>query len=329
MDAPTTVSLVRWMASLTLREALASRLFWVTSFVSGACVLLCLSISVQGEPPLPLEQGERRLRLPLEEYQRIPGARAEGVDPASCEMTVLFGAFRVHYRHYPEDAVRFLQYLMAGLVADTAGVLLVLLWTAGFLPSFLRADNAAVLLGKPVPRWGLLLGKYLGVVAFVALQTLLFVVGTWLALALKTGVWAPQYLLCAPVLLLHFAVFFSVSVCLAVCFRRTVVCMVGVLAFWAVCWATNHSWHVFQATTPDAPVPVLLDAGYWTLPKPADLNWTLYDLLDARRHFGSFLTYPTLAGADASPLLLSALTSMVFAAVVLILAAVRFERMDY
>ena len=52
-----------------------------------------------------------------------------------------------------------------------------------------------------MPRWSLLAGKFLGVLAFVALQASLFVGGTWLALGLRTGVWDPTYFLCVPILL--------------------------------------------------------------------------------------------------------------------------------
>ena len=60
-----------------------------------------------------------------------------------------------------------------------------------------------------MPRWSLLAGKFLGVLVFVAAQNALFVGGTWLALGVRTSVWDPTYFLCIPMLLLHFAVFFS------------------------------------------------------------------------------------------------------------------------
>src|SRR5262249_52015854 len=74
-------------------------------------------------------------------------------------------------------------------VADWAGLLLALVWTAGFLPSFLEPASVSVLLAKPVPRWLVLAGKVLGVVAFVGVLAVAFVGATWLALALRTGVW--------------------------------------------------------------------------------------------------------------------------------------------
>jgi ABC-type transport system involved in multi-copper enzyme maturation permease subunit len=329
MDSPTALLMTRWMVALAFREALASRLFWLLSIVTAGCIALCLSVRVQDLPPPSTVISDPRLPPAGKDSARKTKPRAVRIDLPCSEVTILAGAFRFQYRRSSEDAVRFIEYLLAGFVADTLGVLLVLLWTAGFLPDFLEPANAAVLLGKPVPRWSLLAGKYLGVVGFVGMQTVLFVGGTWLALGVSTGVWVPQYLLCVPVLLFHFAVFFSFSVCLAVWTRRPVVCMVGVLAFWAVCWGTNHSWHVFQGATPAAHVPVLLDAGYWVLPKPADLNWTLFDMLGAQSHFGKVLDYRAFAVPDATPLLLSALTSLLFAAGVLALSAFRFARLDY
>ncbi len=272
---------------------------------------------------------KRALRLPLEEVQRIGRAKAEGMDVASSQIGFLFGAVRVHYRHYTEDAVVFVQLLLAGFVADTAGVLLALIWTAGFLPGFFDPARSSVLLVKPTPRWALLGGQYLGVLAFMTLQASLFVAGTWLALGLATGTWTPFYLLCIPVLVLHFAVFFSLSAFLAVRMRSTTICLVGSLAFWALCWGVNHHWHAAQAAAPSGEGPAWLGAAYWLLPKPADLNWLLFELLHADHYFGRVLDYGRLAEGGGVPLVASILTSLVFTVVVLALSARRFARTDY
>src|SRR5205823_12590294 len=102
-----------------------------------------------------------------------------GVDVPTGELTLLFGAFRVPLARSRVEAVRFIELLLAGGLADTAGVLLALIWTAGFLPSFLDPATTSVLLAKPVPRWLLLTGKFFGVLVFVAVQALLFIGLTW------------------------------------------------------------------------------------------------------------------------------------------------------
>ena len=112
-------------------------------------------------------------------------------------------------------------------MADTLGLLLTLIWTAGFLPGFLDGRSISVLLAKPAPRWLLLAGKYVGVLAFVLFHATLFVGGTWLAIGCERAFGMPTYLYAIPLLLLHFAVFFSVSLLLAVLTRSTVVCVFG------------------------------------------------------------------------------------------------------
>src|SRR6185437_6634528 len=105
MNSPTLLRLVGWVVYTTFREAMATRLFAATSLVSGICILFCLTMRVAGEPPLPVEAGETAMRLPVEEVQRIGRDKAEGMDVASSEVSFLFGAIRLPYRHYTEDAV--------------------------------------------------------------------------------------------------------------------------------------------------------------------------------------------------------------------------------
>ena len=120
------------------------------------------------------------------------------------------------------------------------GLLLALVWTAGFVPTFLEPSAASVLLAKPVARWQLLLGKYFGVLTFVGFQVVLFVVLTWLALGVRTHVWNMTYWWCIPLLLLQFAIFYSFSVLLAVITRSTVACVFGSVLFWLLAWGINY-----------------------------------------------------------------------------------------
>src|SRR5436189_272169 len=81
-----------------------------------------------------------------------------------------FSAIAVDLSRDRKHTVRFFQCVLAGWVAGAAGLLLALMWTAGSLPSFLDPAAVSVLLAKPVPRWSLLAGRYLGVLVFVAFQ---------------------------------------------------------------------------------------------------------------------------------------------------------------
>ena len=307
---------------------------------------------------------------------RIPKAIARQIDPAELaksgvdvadgEITFLFGAVRVPWVKYHEDATGWLRLVLADFVAGTLGLLLTLIWTGAFLPAFLDPASVSVLLAKPVPRWSLLAGKYVGVLAFVTVQVAVFVLGTWLALALRTGDWSLRYLWCIPLLVVHFAVFFSFSCMLAVWSRSTIVCIFGSLLFWAVCTGINYGRHqtlaeppfaprqsaaVVGLTTPtgtlaDAPraavaaraaqveepprrISLALEAGYWVLPKPIDVGILEGRMLGAEEHVAPVPQYRAVQQRGRLHLDWSLLASCLFALAMLGIAGYEFVKADY
>ena len=168
-------------------------------------------------------------------------AQREGIDTISGRVSLAFGAVSYPVMRERYDDVHFLELVLAGGIAGTLGLLLALVWTAGFMPTFLEASAASVLLAKPQPRWQLLLGKYLGVLAFVSYQVGLFVFLTWLALGVRTHIWDLTYWWCIPLLILQFAILYSFSVLLAVLTRSTVACVFGSVLFWLLAWGINYS----------------------------------------------------------------------------------------
>jgi hypothetical protein len=325
---------IRWLVRDTFRQSFASGIFPLMLCVSLLCTLLCLSIGVEGGTKLNHTDGPAEFLPRNDPRAQDPAKAAEhGVDVVGGDLTLAFGAIRIPLGRDAEDSVRFVQALLGLGVADATGLLLVLIWTAGFLPTFLEPSSAAVMLAKPVPRWSLLAGKYLGVLAFVAVQALVFVGGTWLALGVKTGVWDPSYFLCVPMLLIHFAIFYSFSVLLAVATRSTVACVFGSILFWMLCWGMNYGRHAAVALTDlhgaTGHFSWAVEVGYWVLPKPADMSIMLIDSLQAGKFFGSVLEYQRVQEMGAYQPGLSLLTSLLFAAAVLGLSAWEFVHTDY
>lgn len=301
MSSPEVIYSVRWLVWDTFRQSLASRIFWFMLGASALVIFVCLSISIEG--------GES-LRQPDD----------VALQSRSGQIAVGFGAFRIPLFRDGESAVHFLQLLMAEWVAGAGGILLALVWTAGFLPDFLKPSAATVLLAKPIPRWTLLVGKFLGVLAFVGFQVTVFICGTYLALGLATGFWVNSYLLAIPVLLLHFASVFSFSAFLAVTTRSTLACVFGSILFWFLCWGMNYGREVVIAlpyldpTVPALPESLLnlTEAGYWILPKPVDMGMILHQALEVG---DSFRTFPELEKVQALGRFhpeLSVLTSLLF-----------------
>lgn len=327
---PTAIHTVWWMVRDTFRQSLATRLFWVMAGLTALCVVFCFGVSVSGDDNRPRHPDEIRDRMPKTEA--TPEVVAEGIPISGGKMSLGFGLFQFEFAKNRSDAVRLIQLWLAGVLADTVGVLLALLWTAGFLPTFLEPHAVTVLLAKPAPRWSLLVGKYLGVVAFVAVQATLFVAGTWVGLGVGTGVWDGAYWLAVPLLVVNFAVFYAFSAFLAVCTRSTVVAVFGTLLFWLLCWAMNFTHHRvvgFPVPELSQTAAVLIDVGYWTLPKPLDLSGIFFEAMKAHdlstevpelravREKGEY--YPGAA----------VVTSLLFAAGLLGLAAHEFRNMDY
>ena len=69
-----------------------------------------------------------------------------GVSVADGTLSLAFGAVRVAVARDVRTTVHFFQLILAAGVADTLGLLLTLVWTAGFLPAFLAPQAIAVLL---------------------------------------------------------------------------------------------------------------------------------------------------------------------------------------
>ncbi len=346
----------------TYRQAHASAVLWIMLSVTVLGFLLCLSVSVKGfenkgakeDHPEWLPKNVTASFRPNEMllfgggdgsaftalsyiYLRDQLFRREaqrtGVQVAEGTLYLGFGMIEVQRSRDASDAVRNLQVLLASTMAGIVGMVLAIIWTAGFLPTFLEPSAAAVLLVKPTPRWVLLIGKYLGVVLFFGVQVLIFVVLTWLALGWRTGVWEPEYLMTAPILTLQFAIFYSFSVMLAVVTRNTVACAFGTLLFFVACIVMNTARHslVIHAGEPGylAHVPVVVEAGYWFLPKPVDLTIMLASILDASNYFQQMFEFRTLTQKQAFQPMMSLLASCLFMVGSLWIGAAQFNEIDY
>ena len=148
MDAPSVLYALRWLIHDTFRQTLSSRVFWIMLALSGICIVFCLGVSVEGG----VVYAEGEIYTPS-------GRVLAGPNPEPGRMTLLFGLFPVAFTRTGVEEVLFLRSIFASWIAGVVGVLVALIWTAGFVPEALQPGNASVLLAKPVPRWLFLLGK--------------------------------------------------------------------------------------------------------------------------------------------------------------------------
>ena len=333
----------------TFRQARASGIATMMLAVTAVCVVLCLSVKVSGdvslhddeEPVLFLPRAPKVLAPSLAADEQVRTAlttdpavaRREGVETLSGRMTLAFGAVSIPVSRDRRDAVHFLELVLGGGVAGAFGVVMTLVWTAGFMPSFLERSAASVLLAKPVARRELLLGKYVGVLAFVAFHVVLFIGGTWLALGLRTRVWDPAYFWCIPLLLLQFAIFYSFSVLLSVVARTTVACVFGSVLFWLLAWGINYGSVMAHNAEEREYLPTstvaLADVGYGLFPKPIDAGLTLFNALDAQHHFEKPGVFQRLESRRGFSPVWSILSSLVITGVLLGVSMHELESTDY
>ncbi len=333
ISLPDAIRTVRWMVRDTFRQSLHTKLFWVMLGVTVLCTIFCASIRVSGGPAF-----DTPYALPRQEAGKEGGeaeVTGDGVHIKDTRISFGFGMIETppdKSIKSRDDAVKFVQLQLAGVLADSLGVLLALIWTAGFLPTFLEPHSATVLLAKPAPRWAILLGKYLGVVGFVAVQAVLFVGGTWLATGFATNVWTPAYWLAVPLLVVNFAVFYSVSAFIAVCTRSTVAAAFGTLLFWMLCMAMNITHHTLM-THPLSGLGgashYLLEVGYWFLPKPFDMHGIFYDAMGGQGVIAQADELAVLKAEGRFYPEASVAASAAFAGVTLAAAAYELHTTDY
>jgi len=333
MSLPAILFAARGFVRDTFAQARAAGITAGLLGVTILCAAFCLTTEVDGaSPQLETRPWEHAELIPDSEARRLQlnadQVRSEGVDVPTGELGLLFGAIRIPLRRSPEQVVRLVQVFLAGGVADTVGVLLALVWTASFLPTFLEPAGVTVLLAKPVSRGWILAGKTASVVAAVGIQAGLFVFATWLALGIRTGLWDLSYFLAVPVLLLHFGVFFAVSTMLAIATRSAAVCALGTLVVWAGCFAVNLARHD-AVLGPSRSAGPALETAYAVLPKPLDYNLMLGEALGAGGDFRHVLDAPRLATAGAFSPALAAASGLAFGGTMLGLAAWGLRRRDY
>jgi ABC-type transport system involved in multi-copper enzyme maturation permease subunit len=315
MSSPEVIYAWRWLIRDTFRQARANYVFWVMLAASAVMIFFCFSVNIEG--------GE-----PLRSADDIEGRPTHGY------VSLAFGAWRIQLFRDGQAQVHFLLLLLAEWVAGAGGTLLALVWTAGFMPEFLQPAHATVLVSKPIPRWVLLMGKYLGVLAFAGFQVTVFIVGTWLAFGLRTGFWVNSYLWGIPLLLLQFAAVYSFSVFLAVWTRSTLACVIGSVVFWFLCWGMNYGRHCLLALESAMPplhslLRGLVEGGYSILPKPVDLGMMLQRTLNAGDSFGSLSELQKVQELGCFCPELSLLTSLLFAIGMIVVAARQLAATEY
>ena len=97
--------------------------------------------------------------------------------------------------------------VFVGFVAVFLGILV----TSTIIPQTFHSGSISLLLSKPISRSLLFLTKFIGGCTFIVLSTSYLIGGLWLLAGWRFGVWNHRLLLCAPIFLFLFMIYYSVS----------------------------------------------------------------------------------------------------------------------
>ncbi len=230
------------------------------------------------------------------------------------------------------------------IVLGSVGIFLALIATAGFFPAMMERGGIEVLLSKPLPRWKLILGKYLGSLVFMAVQAAIFVTLTFLVAGFRWNVWLPRYFLVIPLMILMFSYLYSVSTLVAVYTRSTVAVILITIFAWIGFTGVQSTADYFEMY-PDLreyrSVYNGLRAARWIVPKTSDLTllartWTraadpmdfVSDTDDDGRQMISRAQRAEKLRLDLHPAATIG-SSLLFEAAVLMIAMWKFSRKDF
>ncbi|MBT4867052.1 MAG: ABC transporter permease subunit, partial [Planctomycetaceae bacterium] len=121
-------------------------------------------------------------------------------------------------------------------VLGVFGIMIAILVTASSIPRTYEAGAVDLLLSKPLSRSGVFLTNFVGGCAFILLITSYLIIGMWLIGGLRHGYWNQRFLLCIPLLLFLFAIYYSVSALIGVIWKNAIVSIFVTVAFWCFCF---------------------------------------------------------------------------------------------
>ncbi len=198
-------------------------------------------------------------------------------------VSFLLGLWEVESDHYSPASddgrshiIGLAVYMLTFALLGWAGVILMIIATAGMVPRMMEHGAIDVLLSKPISRPRLFLLKYLAGLVFVFLQATIFVTLVFLVMGLRWGVWVPGYLLSIPLLVVLFSYIYCVSVLVAVKTRSTPAAILLSLAAWFVFASPTNALQLFETFPAFKEQTRLYQSMHvlrWVFPKTAEIPY--------------------------------------------------------
>ena len=175
---------------------------------------------------------------------------------------------------------RFVNAVQSGLaiVISIFGMFLALMATSTLFPMMIQRGSIELLLCRPAPRWRLIVARFLGGTAIMAINATYLMVGVWVVLGVKSGIWNTGFPMSVLLIIVAFVFLYAVVMTLSVMTENAPVGLLGgcaILMFSPVLAAHEQITPVLSREL----YRNIFRSWYWVLPKIAELIGTVRSLI--------------------------------------------------
>ena len=160
----------------------------------------------------------------------------------------------------------------------TGGLFMSLFATSNLIPTMLDEGNIDLLISKPISRFFILLGRFLGSVTIVGFNIFYLVIFTWLIMSIKTGVWHVGFLLSGIMIVVTFTILFSLMTFLGIVIRSSAFSLMItylILFFSPLLLQRDEIYALLSHKI----YSYIVDGLYYILPKTAELGKLTHQLV--------------------------------------------------
>lgn len=196
----------------TIRETIDKKLFWINLALSLfiVAVLACISFD------------------------------DKGADILFGWYTFQNADFSTNGRFFRAVISQLLSALFVDYYVGWIGCILGLVCTAGVFPNLMEKGAVDSIVARPLSRWKIFLAKYLGSLFFMAVQATFFVVLAFLVVGWRWKAWFPGLLWSIPLLILLFSYLYCICVAFGIWTRSAVTSLLLTLAVWLMVIAVGQ-----------------------------------------------------------------------------------------
>ncbi|MBK7106154.1 MAG: ABC transporter permease subunit [Ignavibacteriae bacterium] len=193
------------------------------------------------------------------------------------------------------------------------GLFLSIFSAASFIPSMLEKGNIDLILSKPIARWQIILGKFLGGVLIVLVNIAYLVVFLWILIGIKFGVWEPSLLYSIFTITFAFASLYSLIILIGILTQSSILAMMLSYLIFFVLSPILQARDTISIFLKNQIIQKVMEILYYIIPQTSELSDITTDLAMSSKIY------------DFQPFL----TSLVFLILVLYFSIIIFSKKDY